>query len=75
MTISILKKFSGMFKKKQETETDLLSYFELEDDVEAALTYLDNHKNVSLDEYLDWLEGREKAMKTIRGNRKKHESN
>ena len=73
MTISILKKFSGMFKKKQETETDLLSYFELEDDVEAALMYLDNHKNVSLDEYLDWLEGREKAMKTIREN-KKHES-
>lgn len=73
MTISILKKFSGMFKKKQETETDLLSYFELEDDVEAALIYLDNHKNVSLDEYLDWLEGREKAMKTIRENRK-HES-
>lgn len=62
-----------MFKKKQETETDLLSYFELEDDVEAALIYLDNHKNVSLDEYLDWLEGREKAMKTIREN-KKHES-
>ena len=74
MTISILKKFSGMFKKKQETETDLLSYFELEDDVEAALMYLDNHKNVSLDEYLDWLEGREKAMKTIRENGK-HESN
>ena len=74
MTISILKKSSGLFKKKQETETDLLSYFELEDDVEAALTYLDNHKNVSLDEYLDWLEGREKAMKTIRENRK-HESN
>ncbi len=73
MTISILKKFSGMFKKKQETETDLLSYFELEDDVEAALMYLDNHKNVSLDEYLDWLEGREKAMKTIRENRK-HEN-
>ena len=71
MTISILKKFSGMFKKKQETETDLLSYFELEDDVEAALIYLDNHKNVSLDEYLDWLEGREKAMKTIRENRKR----
>ena len=71
MTISILKKFSGMFKKKQETETDLLSYFELEDDVEAALMYLDNHKNVSLDEYLDWLEGREKAMKTIRENRKR----
>ena len=70
MTISILKKFSGMFKKKQETETDLLSYFELEDDVEAALMYLDNHKNVSLDEYLDWLEGREKAMKTIREKRK-----
>lgn len=74
MTISILKKFSDMFKKKQETETDLLSYFELEDDVEAALTYLDNHKNVSLDEYLDWLEGRETAMKKIRENRK-HESN
>ena len=73
MTISILKKFSGMLKKKQETETDLLSYFEVEDDVEAALIYLDNHKNVSLDEYLDWLEGREKAMKTIRENRK-HES-
>ena len=73
MTISILKKFSGMFKNKQETETDLLSYFELEDDVEAALMYLDNHKNVSLDEYLDWLEGREKAMKTIRENRT-HES-
>lgn len=73
MTISILKKFSGMFKNKQETETDLLSYFEVEDDVEAALIYLDNHKNVSLDEYLDWLEGREKAMKTIREN-KKHES-
>ena len=73
MTISILKKFSGMFKNKQETETDLLSYFEVEDDVEAALIYLDNHKNVSLDEYLDWLEGREKAMKTIRENRK-HES-
>ena len=70
MTISILKKFSGMFKNKQETETDLLSYFEVEDDVEAALIYLDNHKNVSLDEYLDWLEGREKAMKTIRENRK-----
>lgn len=48
---------------KENYETD---YFECEDDVEAALNYLNNHENCSLEEYEAWLTHREEAMKAIR---------
>ena len=42
------------------------SYFECEDMVEAALNYLDNHPDCTLEEYESWLTHRENAIKEIK---------
>lgn len=58
--------------KRRSTEEDYeTDYFECESDVEAALNYLDNHENCSLEEYEAWLTHREEARKTIKENKEK----
>lgn len=54
----------------RDDSKDLDEYFELEDDVEAALTWLDNHPNATLEEYETWLTHREEAIKKIKENYK-----
>lgn len=58
----------NLFKNNKEQE-ELESYFECEDSVEAALNYLDNHPDCTLEEYEEWLSHREKAIKEIEENR------
>lgn len=55
-----------MFKFFHSRDSDDLKYFECEDDVEAALNYLDNHPNCTIEEYEEWLNGREEAIKEIK---------
>lgn len=57
----------NLFKNDKEQE-ELESYFECEDSVEAALNYLDNHPDCTLEEYEEWLSHREKAIKEIEEN-------
>ena len=52
--------------KKDKGDDELESYFECEDDVEAALTWLDNHPNATLEEYEAWLNGRDDAISKIK---------
>ena len=47
---------------------ELDEYFKCEDDVEAALIYLDNHPNCTLEEYEEWLSHRENAIRKIKEN-------
>ena len=54
----------------RDDSKDLDEYFELEDDVEAALVWLDNHPNATLEEYEAWLTHREEAIKKIKENYK-----
>ena len=58
----------NLFKNDKEQE-ELESYFDCEDSVEAALNYLDNHPDCTLEEYEEWLSHREKAIKEIEENR------
>lgn len=51
--------------EKSICEIDL-SYFECDDSVDAALNYLDNHPNCTLEEYEEWLSHRENAIKEIK---------
>lgn len=57
----------NLFKKDEKNE-EIESYFECEDSVEAALNYLDNHPNCSIEEYEEWLSHREEAVKEIKEN-------
>lgn len=57
----------NLFKKDEKNE-EVESCFECEDSVEAALNYLDNHPNCSIEEYEEWLSHREKAIKEIEEN-------
>lgn len=57
----------NLFRKDKEQE-ELESYFECEDSVEAALNYLDEHPNCTLEEYEKWLTHRENAIKEIKEN-------
>lgn len=45
---------------------ELEEYLKCEDDVEAALNFLDNHPNCTLEEYEAWLTHRENAIKEIK---------
>lgn len=45
-------------------------YFKCEDDVEAALNFLDNHPNCTLEEYEAWMTHRENAIKEIEENKR-----
>lgn len=57
----------NLFKNDKEQE-ELESYFKCEDSVEAALNYLDNHPDCTLEEYEEWLSHRENAIKEIGEN-------
>ena len=49
---------------------ELDEYFKCEDDVEAALNFLDNHPDCTLEEYEAWLTHRENAIKDIEENKR-----
>ena len=49
---------------------ELDEYFKCEDDVEAALNFLDNHPDCTLEEYEAWLTHRENAIKKIEENKR-----
>lgn len=59
----------NLFKRNEPSDEVDMSYFECEDSVEAALNYLDNHPDCTLEEYEEWLSHREKAIKEIEENR------
>ena len=54
----------NLFKNDKKQE-ELESYFKCEDSVEAALNFLDNHPDCTLEEYEEWLSHRENAIKEI----------
>lgn len=58
----------NMFKKNKQSDEIDMSYFDCEDSVEAALNYLDNHPDCTIEEYEEWLSHREKAIKEIKEN-------
>ena len=68
--IHLLNLFKRDRPKRERPKDDYigLSYFECEDSVEAALNYLDNHPNCTLEEYEEWLRHREEAIKKIKEN-------
>lgn len=68
-----MKNLLGIFIKSKNRDKDVLAeYYECEDDIEAALTWLDNHPNTTLEEYEDWLTGREEAMSKIKLSKSKN---
>lgn len=58
----------NLFKKNKQSDEIDMSYFDCEDSVEAALNYLDNHPDCTLEEYEEWLSHRDKAVKEIKEN-------
>ena len=56
----------NLFKKNNQSDEIDMSYFDCEDSVEAALNYLDNHPDCTLEEYEEWLSHREEAVKEIK---------
>lgn len=64
--MNILSKISRIFKCNKYD--DLLSDFNYDDEIEAALNYLDNHPNCTIEEYEEWLTNRELARQTIKSN-------
>jgi len=58
----------NLFKKNKQYDEVDMSYFDCEDSVEAALNYLDNHPDCTIEEYEEWLSHREKAIKEIKEN-------
>ncbi len=58
----------NLFKKTESSNEVDISYFDCEDSVEAALNYLDNHPDCTLEEYEEWLSHREEAVKEIKEN-------
>ena len=64
MKINIENKLYKMFNHKDD-EIDL-SYFECEDAVEDALTWLDNHPTATLEKYEKWLDERDEAIKKMK---------
>ena len=54
----------------KDWNAELEEYFKCEDDVEAALNFLDNHPDCTLEEYEAWLTHRENAIKEIEGNKR-----
>lgn len=61
-------KLFKLFKRDAPKDEIDMSYFDCEDDVEAALNYLDNHPNCTIEEYEEWLSHREEAIKEIKEN-------
>lgn len=58
----------NLFKKNKQSDEIDMSYFDCDDSVEAALNYLDNHPDCTLEEYEEWLSHREEAVKEIKEN-------
>jgi len=58
----------NLFKKNKQSDEVDMSYFDCEDSVEAALNYLDNHPNCTIEEYEEWLSHREEAVKEMGEN-------
>lgn len=58
----------NLFKKNKQSDEIDMSYFDCEDSVEAALNYLDNHPDCTLEEYEEWISHRENAIKEIKEN-------
>lgn len=58
----------NLFKKNKQSDEVDMSYFDCEDSVEAALNYLDNHPDCTIEEYEEWLNHREEAVKDIKEN-------
>jgi len=58
----------NLFKKNKQSDEVDMSYFDCEDSVEAALNYLDNHPDCTIEEYEEWLSHREEAVKEIKEN-------
>lgn len=58
----------NLFKKNNQSDEIDMSYFDCDDSVEAALNYLDNHPDCTIEEYEEWLSHREKAVKKIKEN-------
>lgn len=58
----------NLFKKNKQSDEVDMSYFDCEDSVEAALNYLDNHPDCTIEEYEEWLSHREEAVKDIKEN-------
>lgn len=58
----------NLFKKNKQSDEVDMSYFDYEDSVEAALNYLDNHPDCTIEEYEEWLSHREEAVKEIKEN-------
>ena len=58
----------NLFKKNKQSDEVDMSYFDCEDSVEAALNYLDNHPDCTIEEYEEWLSHREHAIKKIKEN-------
>lgn len=58
----------NLFKKNKQSDEVDMSYFDCDDSVEAALNYLDNHPDCTLEEYEEWLSHREEAVKEIKEN-------
>ena len=54
----------------KDWEAELDEYFKCEDDVEAALNFLDNHPDCTLEEYEARLTHRENAIKEIEENKR-----
>lgn len=63
----MFKLFRPFERDKPKDEIDM-SYFDCEDSVEAALNYLDNHPNCTIEEYEEWLSHREDAIKEMKEN-------
>lgn len=58
----------NLFKKNKQSDEIDMSYFDCDDSVEAALNYLDNHPDCTIEEYEEWLSHREEAVKDIKEN-------
>lgn len=58
----------NLFKKNKQSDEVDMSYFDCDDSVEAALNYLDNHPDCTIEEYEEWLSHREEAVKEIKEN-------
>ena len=58
----------NLFKKNKQSDEVDMSYFDCEDSVEAALNYIDNHPDCTIEEYEEWLSHREEAVKEIKEN-------
>lgn len=70
--ISLLDLLRLSQKKNENEVSDFLDYFVCEESVEAALNFLDNHPDCTLEEYEEWLTHRGEAIKTMNENKESY---